>query len=179
MLLFKGFYKKHSLNCFEVAPIFWGSKVIREDESNASNLCTFLSSCFWWFQKWCWHELRVLLKLSKMNPFCFTCVPSRQEMDDILTVLTRVNREVSKGEYLSHKQMPQPNYTLTKKLVLKFVWPDCDQIQHCMSTQFPDSHYSLHCVCVWFDKCDFCNYELNKNYPQWQMKWYIFVISQI
>ncbi|XP_076733147.1 caspase-8-like [Maylandia zebra] len=42
-----------------------------------------------------------------------------QEMDDILTVLTRVNREVSKGEYLSHKQMPEPRYTLTKKLVLK------------------------------------------------------------
>ncbi|KAL6104651.1 casp8 [Pungitius sinensis] len=41
--------------------------------------------------------------------------------DDILTVLTRVNREVSKGIYLNHKQMPQPKYTLTKKLVLKFV----------------------------------------------------------
>uniref|UniRef100_A0A3Q2VFF8 Caspase-8 n=1 Tax=Haplochromis burtoni TaxID=8153 RepID=A0A3Q2VFF8_HAPBU len=50
-----------------------------------------------------------------------TIAARRQEMDDILTVLTRVNREVSKGEYLSHKQMPQPNYTLTKKLVLKFV----------------------------------------------------------
>ncbi|KAM9322524.1 caspase-8-like [Pholidichthys leucotaenia] len=43
------------------------------------------------------------------------------ENDDILTVLTRVNREVSKGEYLSAKQMPEPKYTLTKKLVLKFV----------------------------------------------------------
>ncbi|XP_026170395.1 caspase-8 [Mastacembelus armatus] len=43
------------------------------------------------------------------------------ERDDILTVLTRVNREVSKGEYLNHKQMPEPKYTLTKKLVLKFV----------------------------------------------------------
>lgn len=43
------------------------------------------------------------------------------EKDDILTVLTRVNREVSKGIYLSHKQMPEPKYTLTKKLVLKFV----------------------------------------------------------
>uniref|UniRef100_A0A3P9BYK2 Caspase-8 n=1 Tax=Maylandia zebra TaxID=106582 RepID=A0A3P9BYK2_9CICH len=50
-----------------------------------------------------------------------TIAARRQELDDILTVLTRVNREVSKGEYLSHKQMPQPNYTLTKKLVLKFV----------------------------------------------------------
>ncbi|CAJ1071627.1 caspase-8 [Xyrichtys novacula] len=43
------------------------------------------------------------------------------EMDDILSVLTRVNREVSKGVYLNHKQMPEPKYTLTKKLVLKFV----------------------------------------------------------
>ncbi|XP_039999900.1 caspase-8 isoform X2 [Xiphias gladius] len=41
--------------------------------------------------------------------------------DDILTVLTRVNREVSKGEYRNYKQMPEPKYTLTKKLVLKFV----------------------------------------------------------
>lgn len=41
--------------------------------------------------------------------------------DDILTVLTRVNREVSKGEYLNYKQMPEPKYTLTKKLVLDFV----------------------------------------------------------
>lgn len=44
-----------------------------------------------------------------------------KEMDDILTVLTRVNREVSKGEFLSYKQMPEPKYTLRKKLVLKFV----------------------------------------------------------
>nr|XP_046263263.1 caspase-8 [Scatophagus argus]XP_046263264.1 caspase-8 [Scatophagus argus]XP_046263265.1 caspase-8 [Scatophagus argus] len=43
------------------------------------------------------------------------------EEDDILSVLTRVNREVSKGEFLRYKQMPEPKYTLTKKLVLKFV----------------------------------------------------------
>lgn len=43
------------------------------------------------------------------------------EMDDILTVLTRVNRNVSEGRYLSRKQMPEPKYTLTKKLVLRFV----------------------------------------------------------
>ncbi|XP_068197206.1 caspase-8 isoform X2 [Antennarius striatus] len=43
------------------------------------------------------------------------------ENDDILTVLTRVNRAVSKGVYLSYKQMPEPKYTLTKKLVLKCV----------------------------------------------------------
>nr|XP_057924755.1 caspase-8 isoform X2 [Doryrhamphus excisus] len=41
--------------------------------------------------------------------------------EDILSILTRVNREVSRGVYLKHKQMPQPKYTLTKKLVLKFV----------------------------------------------------------
>ncbi|KAF7660920.1 hypothetical protein LDENG_00272760 [Lucifuga dentata] len=41
--------------------------------------------------------------------------------DDILTVLTRVNREVGRGEYLSYKQMPEPKYTLTKKLVLKAI----------------------------------------------------------
>ncbi|XP_076018385.1 caspase-8 [Genypterus blacodes] len=41
--------------------------------------------------------------------------------DDILTVLTRVNREVSRGVYLNCKQMPEPKYTLTKKLVLKHV----------------------------------------------------------
>ncbi|KAK5859672.1 hypothetical protein PBY51_021209 [Eleginops maclovinus] len=46
---------------------------------------------------------------------------SSTDNDDILTVLTRVNREVGKGEYLSYKQMPEPKYTLTKKLVLKCV----------------------------------------------------------
>ncbi|XP_035526118.1 caspase-8 [Morone saxatilis] len=46
---------------------------------------------------------------------------SSERDDDILTVLTRVNREVSKGEYLTYKQMPEPKYTLTKKLVLKCV----------------------------------------------------------
>ncbi|XP_020795173.1 caspase-8 [Boleophthalmus pectinirostris] len=41
------------------------------------------------------------------------------EMDDILTILTRVNRNVSKGVYLNYKQMPEPKYTLTKKVVFK------------------------------------------------------------
>ncbi|XP_034558144.1 caspase-8 [Notolabrus celidotus] len=44
-----------------------------------------------------------------------------QEMDDVLSMLTRVNRMVSKGVFLNHKQMPEPKYTLTKKLVLKYV----------------------------------------------------------
>ncbi|XP_077470989.1 caspase-8-like isoform X2 [Stigmatopora argus] len=44
-----------------------------------------------------------------------------QKKEDILTVLTRVNREVSRGVFLNHKQMPEPKYTLTKTLVLKFV----------------------------------------------------------
>ncbi|XP_061549485.1 caspase-8 isoform X2 [Phycodurus eques] len=50
---------------------------------------------------------------------------SREE--DILSTLTRVNREVSKGVYLNYKQMPEPKYTLTKTLILKFV--DKDQVQ--------------------------------------------------
>ncbi|XP_053186632.1 caspase-8-like [Scomber japonicus] len=50
------------------------------------------------------------------------------ENHDILTVLTRVNREVSKGEYMSHKKMPEYKCTLTKKLVLKFVQADCNQV---------------------------------------------------
>ncbi|XP_072297166.1 caspase-8 [Eucyclogobius newberryi] len=41
--------------------------------------------------------------------------------DDILSILTRVNRNVSKGVYLKHKQMPEPKYTLTKKVVLQYV----------------------------------------------------------
>ncbi|XP_077391732.1 caspase-8 isoform X2 [Festucalex cinctus] len=42
--------------------------------------------------------------------------------EDILAALTRVNREVSKGVYLNHKQMPEPKYTLRKTLILKFVY---------------------------------------------------------
>ncbi|XP_071348720.1 caspase-8 [Trachinotus anak] len=58
-----------------------------------------------------------------IQELCRQLIRSAQslERDDILTVLTRVNREVSKGEYLTHKQMPEPKYTLTKKLVLNFV----------------------------------------------------------
>ncbi|XP_066544407.1 caspase-8 [Amia ocellicauda] len=36
---------------------------------------------------------------------------------DILTILTAVNREVSQGNYANAKQMPEPRYTLTKRLV--------------------------------------------------------------
>lgn len=47
------------------------------------------------------------------------------KMDDVLTVLTRVNRNVSKGVYTlykeNYKQMPEPKYTLTKKVVLRYV----------------------------------------------------------
>lgn len=43
----------------------------------------------------------------------------RSDMDDILSVLTRVNAKVSKGIYKGFKQMPEPKYTFTKKLVLK------------------------------------------------------------
>ncbi|CDQ80501.1 unnamed protein product [Oncorhynchus mykiss] len=40
--------------------------------------------------------------------------------EDILSVLTRVNREVSRGVYRDSKQMPEPKYTLTKKLFLPY-----------------------------------------------------------
>ncbi|XP_064849310.1 caspase-8 isoform X2 [Oncorhynchus masou masou] len=40
--------------------------------------------------------------------------------EDILSVLTRVNREVSSGVYRDSKQMPEPKYTLTKKLFLPY-----------------------------------------------------------
>ncbi|XP_066520253.1 caspase-8 isoform X2 [Hoplias malabaricus] len=40
-----------------------------------------------------------------------------QHKEDILSILTRVNREVSKKILNGHKQMPEPRYTLTKKLV--------------------------------------------------------------
>lgn len=47
------------------------------------------------------------------------------KMDDILSVLTRVNRNVSKGVYTmvkeNYKQMPEPKYTLTKKVVFRYV----------------------------------------------------------
>ncbi|XP_039613728.1 caspase-8-like [Polypterus senegalus] len=37
--------------------------------------------------------------------------------EDILSILTRVNREVSREAQLSGRQMPEPRYTLTKKLL--------------------------------------------------------------
>ncbi|KAI1899026.1 hypothetical protein AGOR_G00078440 [Albula goreensis] len=40
------------------------------------------------------------------------------QKDDILTILTRVNREVSGQVYGGFRQMPEPRYTLTKKLIL-------------------------------------------------------------
>lgn len=38
--------------------------------------------------------------------------------EDILSILTKVNREVSLKRLRGRKQMPEPRYTLTKKLVL-------------------------------------------------------------
>ncbi|TMS09886.1 Caspase-8 [Larimichthys crocea] len=72
--------------------------------------------------------------------------------DDILTVLTRVNREVSKGEYLNHKQMPEPKYTLTKKLVFKCVKCPGQTTLHgtttatarCMGLRAGITHHPLH-----------------------------------
>lgn len=42
--------------------------------------------------------------------------------EDILSILTKVNFEVSKKILKGHKQMPEPRYTLTKKLVLPIDW---------------------------------------------------------
>ncbi|KAK0134537.1 Caspase-8 [Merluccius polli] len=53
-----------------------------------------------------------------IQELCRQLLVSAKRNDDLLTTLTRVNREVSKQEYLNYKQMPQPKYTLTKKLVL-------------------------------------------------------------
>ncbi|XP_054888684.1 caspase-8 [Poeciliopsis prolifica] len=41
--------------------------------------------------------------------------------EDILTVLTRVNRKVNTHNLIRSRQMPEPKYTLTKRLVLRFV----------------------------------------------------------
>ncbi|XP_056606097.1 caspase-8-like [Triplophysa dalaica] len=41
---------------------------------------------------------------------------SRKE--DILSILTKVNRKVSTTNLMGHKQIPEPRYTLTRKLVL-------------------------------------------------------------
>ncbi|KAL4635792.1 caspase-8 isoform X4 [Arapaima gigas] len=38
--------------------------------------------------------------------------------ENILNILTKVNREVSSGRYMNFRQMPQPRYTLTKTLIL-------------------------------------------------------------
>ncbi|XP_051902062.1 caspase-8 [Hippocampus zosterae] len=62
-------------------------------------------------------ELCKQLRRSAMSP----------QGKDILTVLTRVNREVSRGVFKNGKQMPQPKYTLTKTLILRFV--DEDQVK--------------------------------------------------
>lgn len=53
--------------------------------------------------------------------------PALSRGDDILTILTQVNRDVSQmddryrdkksREYKQAKQMPEPKYTLTKRLV--------------------------------------------------------------
>uniref|UniRef100_UPI003AAA5EF2 caspase-8 n=1 Tax=Centroberyx gerrardi TaxID=166262 RepID=UPI003AAA5EF2 len=56
-----------------------------------------------------------------IQELCRQLQRSVASQEDILTVLTRVNREVSKGEFMNYKQMPEPKYTLTKKLVLNFV----------------------------------------------------------
>ncbi|KAJ8252903.1 hypothetical protein GJAV_G00206840 [Gymnothorax javanicus] len=53
-----------------------------------------------------------------IQELCRQLLRGCKEREDILTVMTRVNRMVSSGVYLRAKQMPEPRYTLRKKLVL-------------------------------------------------------------
>ncbi|KAF4080072.1 hypothetical protein AMELA_G00166170 [Ameiurus melas] len=43
------------------------------------------------------------------------CCPKKE---DLLSILTKVNRSVSARDLNRHKQMPEPRYTLTRKVVL-------------------------------------------------------------
>ncbi|XP_064167555.1 caspase-8-like isoform X1 [Anguilla rostrata] len=53
-----------------------------------------------------------------IQELCRQLVRGCEQKEDILTIMTRVNRAVSTGVYLKSKQMPEPRYTLRKKLVL-------------------------------------------------------------
>ncbi|XP_038574565.1 caspase-8-like [Micropterus salmoides] len=53
-----------------------------------------------------------------IQELCKQLMRSAQSSEDMFIVLTHVNMEVSKGQYLKYKQMPEIIYTLTKKLVL-------------------------------------------------------------
>ncbi|KAG9335572.1 hypothetical protein JZ751_004476 [Albula glossodonta] len=53
-----------------------------------------------------------------IQELCKQLIRGCREGEDILTIMTRVNREVSSGIYLKSKQMPEPRYTLRRKLVL-------------------------------------------------------------
>lgn len=100
---------------------------------------------------------RICCAVKNKFVMCFLCFLCSLEKDDILTVLTRVNREVSKRDCLTYKQMPEPKYTLTKKLVLKCVWADRDQVQHCKCSKFVDSqpHWFTGCMTVVVCVCVF------------------------
>lgn len=52
-----------------------------------------------------------------IQELCCQMKNSLHRKEDILSILTRVNREVSRKVLKGHKQMPEPRYTLTKKLV--------------------------------------------------------------
>lgn len=90
-------------------------------------------------------------------------------MDDILSVLTRVNRKVSNGIYKGYKQMPEPKYTFTKKLVLKPVWalgPNAalrvhgivvkTTMFHCALWMHGHLHRAIECIsfCMLWGHCD-------------------------
>ncbi|CAB1326554.1 unnamed protein product [Coregonus sp. 'balchen'] len=55
-----------------------------------------------------------------IQELCKQLVLGAASGEDMLSVLTRVNHEVSRGLYGDSKQMPEPKYTLTKKLFLRY-----------------------------------------------------------
>lgn len=57
-----------------------------------------------------------------IQELCYQLEEFCPRKEDILSILTKVNREVSLKFLWGRKQMPQPRYTLTKKLILP--WTD-------------------------------------------------------
>ncbi|KAI5613565.1 caspase-8 [Silurus asotus] len=53
-----------------------------------------------------------------IQELCKQLISGCKSKEDIHAILTKVNRKVSEKELKKHKQMPEPRYTLLKKLVL-------------------------------------------------------------
>ncbi|XP_053494037.1 caspase-8-like, partial [Ictalurus furcatus] len=61
------------------------------------------------------HTIKGCIYIQELCKHLKDCCPKKE---DILSILTKVNRSVSAQELNNHKQVPEPRYTLTKKLVL-------------------------------------------------------------